>query len=102
MNGVYVLTLYGWCDGKICDSCVIKFEVHCVPECDCKGSHWGEIILNTGSGNQSVSCGKTYDIKCKAPINVNANFICAKPDCPGSVSYTFTPPPAVGLFDLRN
>jgi hypothetical protein len=56
MNGMYTLTLYGWCDGKICDSCVIKFDVSCIPECDCKGSHWGEIMLNTGGNSQVASC----------------------------------------------
>lgn len=94
LNGTYTLTLYGWCGNTICDSCVIKFDVTCVEGCDCKGSHWGEIMLNTGGATQVANCGKTYDLKCKTPFTVNANYICADPACPGSVTYKFTP--AVG------
>ena len=29
ITGTYVLTLYGWCDDEICDSCVIVFKTDC-------------------------------------------------------------------------
>ena len=89
-SGTYVLTLYGWCGNKICDSCVITFKVDCV-DCDCKGSHWGEITATDNVKVTNLSCGKTYDWKCKVPFTINANYICAKPSCAGSVGYTFTP-----------
>ncbi|HMC99178.1 MAG TPA: hypothetical protein VKH37_03465, partial [Ferruginibacter sp.] len=91
-TGTYTLTLYGWCGGKLCDSCVIMFKVQCEP-CNCSGSHWGEITATDGIKTTNLSCGKTYDWKCKTPFTVNANFICAAP-CTGTVSYQFTP--AVG------
>ena len=33
--GTYTATLYGWCDGKICDSCVITFIVGKCPDEPC-------------------------------------------------------------------
>ncbi len=92
-TGTYVLTLYGWCGNKICDSCVIMFKVQCAP-CDCTGSHWGEITATDNVKITNLSCGNTYDWKCKVPFTINANYNCAKPSCVGSVGYTFTP--AVG------
>jgi hypothetical protein len=89
LTGVYILTLYGWCNDKICDSCTIKFKVNCV-DC-CKGSHWGDITYDNGKGPGGIKCGNQYTAKCKVPFTVNANYICAKPDCQGSVSYLFTP-----------
>ena len=93
-SGTYTLTMYGWCGNKICDSCVVTFKVECVG-CDCKDSHWGEITATDNVKVTNLSCGKTYDWKCKVPFTINANYICAKPNCAGSVGYTFTP--AVGL-----
>lgn len=46
VSGTYTLTLYGWCGDTICDSCVIKFKVTCVPLCDCKGSKSTDITLS--------------------------------------------------------
>lgn len=90
-TGIYVLTIYGWCGDKICDSCIIKFEVNCVP-CDCKGSHWGEMSVSDGNNTQPVSCNKQYPWKCRVPFTVSANYICAKADCQGTVSYSLTLP----------
>lgn len=33
VSGVYTLTLYGFCNGKICDTCVIRFKVDCPKGC---------------------------------------------------------------------
>ncbi len=35
LPGTYTLTMYGWCDGKICDSCVVKFITDCVKDSSC-------------------------------------------------------------------
>ena len=91
-NGTYVLTLYGWCGGKICDTCIIKFDVQCEVACDCKGSHWGEMTISDGVKKGQLSCKKEYIWKCNVPFTVNAAFICAQPACPGSVTYKLTPP----------
>lgn len=101
-TGTYVLTLYGWCGNKICDSCVIKFEVTCVP-CDCKGSHWGEMTVSDGVNKQQLSCKKEYKWKCNVPFTVNATYNCAKPDCSSDVTYTLIPPsgsPQTGTLAL--
>ncbi|MEQ1675147.1 MAG: PKD domain-containing protein [Chitinophagaceae bacterium] len=111
ISGTYTLTLYGWCNGKICDSCVITFKVSCEKPCDCKGSKWTGITLSqqnnntnpaaagkVGNNNNPVinpvklDCGKTYDVKCKAFYSVNAGYSCAGANCPGSVQYVFTGP----------
>ena len=89
-NGIYLLTLYGWCGNKICDSCRIRFEVKC-KDC-CKGSHWGDITLSTGGKTNILSCNKSYDWKCKQPFTINAFYNCADPSCTSSVSYTLIPP----------
>jgi hypothetical protein len=101
-TGTYVLTLYGWCGNKICDSCVIKFEVTCVP-CDCKGSHWGEMTVSDGVNKQQLSCKKEYKWKCNVPFTVNATYNCAKPDCNSAVTYTLILPsgsPQTGTLAL--
>ena len=89
--GVYILTLYGWCGDKRCDSCTIDIIVKC-DSCDCTGSHWGEILYNAGGGPKNIVCGKEYTAKCKTPFTVNASYNCAKPNCQGSVTYILTPP----------
>ncbi len=91
-SGTYTLTLYGWCGNKICDSCVIKFDVKCVPGCDCKGSHWGEMTVSDDVKTSQLSCKKEYPWKCKVPFTINATFNCSDPACKGSVSYTLIPP----------
>lgn len=91
-SGTYVLTLYGWCGNKICDSCVIKFTVTCEEACDCKGSHWGDMTVSDGKNKAALTCKKEYPWKCKVPFTINAAFNCAKPNCPGTVTYTLMPP----------
>lgn len=101
-NGVYILTMYGWCGDKICDSCIIKFEVKCIP-CDCKGSHWGEQTVTIDNNTKSFKCGQQYDVKCKTPITVNANYICADTKCNGAVTYSLQSPtggPTTGNLPL--
>jgi PKD repeat protein len=96
LNGVYVLTMYGWCGGKICDSCKIKFLVNCVPVCDCTGSVWGTKTYTIENITQPITCMHTgdhpIDVKCKKPITINANYICATATCAGSVTYQLVQP----------
>ncbi len=93
-NGTYILTLYGWCGDKICDSCVIRLTVSC--ECDCKGSKWGEKIYSINGAGKPIKCMKPTEpalvVKCNDVITVNANYICTDANCPGTVTYTFTGP----------
>ena len=95
-NGNYTLTLYGWCGGKICDSCVMYFIVKCDPECDCKGSKWGEKTYTIGNVTKPIICmkpnDKAIDIKCKVPVSVNANYNCADIACNSAVTYTLVQP----------
>jgi hypothetical protein len=109
VSGAYTLTLYGWCGDKICDSCVITFKVNCIKDCDCKGSKWTDITMSQQNNNPSpptgkaannnlvinpvkITCGKTYDVKCKTSYNVNASYSCVGNNCPGSVQYVFAGP----------
>ena len=89
-NGIYILTLYGWCGKKICDSCKIRFEVKC-KDC-CKGSHWGDITISGGGKTNILTCNNSYDLKCKQPFTINAFYNCADPSCTSSVNYILTPP----------
>ena len=91
LNGTYVLTMYGWCGDKICDTCIIKFEVNCVA-CDCKGSKWGERMVTIEDKTQQFSCRQEYDVKCKKPVTVFANYMCADAKCNGVVTYSMQPP----------
>ncbi len=105
--GGYTLTMIGQCGDSTCNRCVIKFKIDC-KDCDCKGSKWGTISLTqvptdvTLPGSKAVighpqlgvdlKCGKTYEIKCNTTYNVAASYICAKPNCTGSVNYVLTTP----------
>jgi len=93
MSGVYTLTLYGWCNGKVCDSCIIDLTVVCEPPCDCKGSKWGEKTITIGESIKPFDCNKTYNVKCNQSIMVNASFLCGdKNTCPGKVTYSMQAP----------
>lgn len=92
-NGTYTLTLYGWCGDKICDTCVIKFNVEC-KDC-CKGSYWkdGPSWKNEKTGKtQKINCkdGKVYTIKgddCNTAFTISGTFVCADKTCPPNVVY---------------
>ena len=94
LSGTYTLTLYGWCGDKICDSCIIKFEVKC--DCDCEGSKWGEKLYTINNITKPINCNKNQPdevkVKCNVPITINANYNCVGSNCPGTVSYIMQPP----------
>ncbi|MES2775719.1 MAG: PKD domain-containing protein [Bacteroidota bacterium] len=94
VSGTYTLMLYGWCNGKICDSCKIIFRVVCPPACDCINSHWGEIMMVSGDQQATtfINCKQEYTLPCNVPITINASYICAGANCPDSVSYALTNP----------
>lgn len=92
-TGVYILTLYGWCGNKICDSCVIDLTVDCKKECDCKGSKWGSKGYTVQEQSKLFDCNKTYPVKCNQPVTVQATYICPDPNnCPAKVTYSLQPP----------
>ena len=95
ITGTYVLTLYGWCGGKICDSCIITFATTC-NKCDCKGSKWAEKVYTINGVTQTINCmtadSKPIDIKCKTPININGAYQCADATCNAAVTYTLVQP----------
>lgn len=92
-TGTYILTMYGWCGNNICDSCVIDLIVDC-KKCDCKGSKWGEKTYSIENVTKPFNCdkNKTIDVKCKKPITLNANYICADAACNAAVTYSMQPP----------
>jgi PKD repeat protein len=92
-SGAYTLMLYGWCGNSVCDSCVITFKVNCEQAgCDCKNSHWGEISLSIGQSKKIIKCNTPLKLKCNVPFTINGTYFCTGPACPGTVSYTLTPP----------
>jgi hypothetical protein len=93
-NGTYTVVIHGYCNGQLCLRCKFILKVNCKeePPCDCKGSKWGERIVTIGNTSQSFNCNKSYEVKCKTPISINANYICADPACNGAVTYTLTQP----------
>jgi hypothetical protein len=91
ITGTYTLTMYGWCGDKKCDSCVIKFDVNCV-ECECKGSKWGEQMITIDNNTKNFTCKQEFDVKCKKPITIFANYMCADAKCNGAVTYSMQPP----------
>ncbi len=82
--------------------------------CDCKESHWGNIVLSEGevkvkekdvkakaaknnSGNiiidgKPLECKQTCVLNCNKPYTINANYICKDTTCPSKVTYILTPP----------
>lgn len=104
LNGVYTLTIYGWCGDKICDSCIVRFKVKCV-DC-CKGSKWGPITVSViddpadpvksaviiNNPPDGLKCGKTYKLDCFKHYSINAMFQCKDSTCPPKVTYSLQPP----------
>ncbi len=100
LTGTYVLTLYGWCGDKICDSCVIKFDVNC--DCDCKGSKWLEKTLSNGTTTTTLAC-KDYEWKCNTPFTINGIYSCSPTFCNGNTTYKLIPAfgvPVTGTLPL--
>jgi PKD repeat protein len=104
LSGIYTLTIYGWCGNNPCDTCVIKLNVKC-PDCDCKGSKWGPLVLSQNNDNAdpakstavignpaTLKCGKTYKIDCNKPYSLNATYLCKDTACNGKVTYSLLPP----------
>ena len=91
-NTVFILTLYGWCGNKICDSCTIDLIIKCEEDCDCKKSQWGEKTVEINNSKQQLNCKKVYDVKCRQPVTINANYLCADSTCSGNVTYLLNPP----------
>ncbi len=93
LSGTYTLTLYGWCNNKICDSCIINFVVKC--DC-CKGSVWEQApyyyFEQGGKPNPTkINCDQqpkvavTGDL-CKYPMVVGSKIKCGSADCRGADS----------------
>ncbi len=93
-SGTYVLTMYGWCGNKICDSCVVKFVVKC--DCDCGGSKWVEQSYTINNTSKPINCNNNkpeeVKVKCNIPVTVNAMYNCVGANCPGTVTYSMQPP----------
>jgi PKD repeat protein len=92
-NGTYTVEVVGYCGGLPCLRCKVILKIDCEQQpCDCKQSHWGEKVVTINNASQSIVCGKNYDVKCKTPVSINANYICADASCPGTVTYTLVQP----------
>ncbi len=95
INGGYTVEVVGYCGGKPCLKCRIILKIDCVEkECDCRGSHWGEHYYSINNISKQIDCSnkKPIIVKCKVPITINANYICADATCNGNVTYTLVQP----------
>jgi PKD repeat protein len=92
LTGNYALTMYGWCGGKICDSCLITFKVDCdtVPKNCCEGSVWEEApwysFDKTGKKKEKINCTEQEQVLvitgdlCKQPLTFGGVIKCPA-DC---------------------
>jgi hypothetical protein len=87
-NTTYILTLYGWCGDKICDSCVIDLIVQCDPINCCIGSVWEAApwyAFEKGA-KQKLTCNEKEQVieisgdLCKQKLTFGATIKCP-PDC---------------------
>jgi PKD domain len=95
LSGSYTVEVVGYCGGQPCLKCKIILKVDCVEkECDCRGSHWGEQFYTINNASKQIDCKnkKPIDVKCKVPITINANYICADATCNGNVTYSLVQP----------
>jgi hypothetical protein len=92
-NGSYIVTMYGYCGTKICDSCKFRFTKNCL-DC-CKGSKWltGPNWINVKTGVSTlIKCGTSvFPITntnglCFVPFKVSGTFGCAA-GCVSQVTY---------------
>lgn len=94
-NGTYTIVINGYCGGKLCLTCKTKLVVDCdTKPCNCEGSHWVETFITVNNNTKPFDCKNenSYTVKCNQPITVSAMYMCADPNCPGTVSYSLQPP----------
>lgn len=94
-NGTYTIVFNGYCGGKLCLTCKAILKVECDEKpCNCEGSHWGETFITINNQQKAFDCknSNSYNVKCNQPITVSAMYICADPNCAGTVNYTLQPP----------
>jgi len=84
--GTYVLTMYGYCGGNLCDSCVITFVVEDVPLCECgTWESFGAIVDVPVAADYSIlaDCGDSFN---SIPVGTNINFVAGGYLCIGDVA----------------
>jgi hypothetical protein len=94
-QGTYTVTLYGWCGGKICDSCVLYFKTDCQPPTDCcKETVWQVApwisYASTNNKPKEINCNESPTIiingkDCKKGLTVGSTIKCP-PTCVSSDS----------------
>jgi hypothetical protein len=96
-NGAYTVVVNGYCGSSLCLTCKFIVKVDCPDtppvDCNCRGSKWGDKVLTQAGTSKPISCqiaDKQYDLKCNVPATLNANYICAGEECPGTVTYSMT------------
>lgn len=88
-NGTYVLTLYGYCGGHLCDSCTFRFTTK--PD-SCVCGSWQPFTITTSQASYiNQPCGGSYVSQKNIPITINGSYHCAGGDsCSASYSWTVT------------
>jgi hypothetical protein len=84
-SGTFTLTMHGYCGGKLCDSCQLRFTTH--EDCNC-GS-WKPFDITTSVASYTnQSCGTIYQSKKGVPITVSGSYACSDTAC--DPIYTWT------------
>ena len=85
--GAYCLWAYAYCDGKLCDSCMVCISV-LKPDC-CKGSSWGTLKWN--AGNVTCNSTLTYVLPINSVQTLNYTYNCnPQTNCTAKINYVLT------------
>jgi PKD repeat protein len=88
VSTTYIITLYGWCGGKKCDSCTIDLMINCdtIPKECCRGSYWKNppTYYFDGGGKPApikINCDKQQTILitgdlCNKPLVISSTISC--------------------------
>ncbi len=86
-----VLTIYGWCGDKICDSCKISFTSTC--ECTCDTTSFDFLFAISKQVLKPVHCGDTLEVPPSSSglaVNLFSNFHCNGNDCDSTTPVEWT------------
>ncbi|MBC8172820.1 MAG: T9SS type A sorting domain-containing protein, partial [Chitinophagales bacterium] len=83
--GTYTLTVYGSCNGIVCDTCEMIFTV--IEEEICTCGSWGLFTISRpGKSFSNQECGTGYNWKKGVSVTLNGNYNCAG-ECAATYSW---------------
>lgn len=92
--GTYNLTYRGICNGRVCDSCIIRINVTSNPTgCNCEKGKWNlsENIIRYSlkgiSKDKQIKCSDTYTIDANSAISLFPAYNCGQANCNAKYTY---------------